>query len=120
MTNLKIPKRLQGVKKAAHARSPKQENEIAKHLGGKRVKGSGSGFDKGDVRVKGIALIEAKCTEKNSFSVTRDMVEKLENAAASQGELPVLTVEFLGDDRGRGRKELVVMPKWALEMLRGK
>ncbi len=111
-----VPKRMRGVKKAAHARSPKQEKELAERLGGKRVKGSGSGFDKGDVRIKGVALIEAKCTSKNSFSVTQDMLDKLENAALAQGELPVLQIEFLNNKR-----RVCVVPEWVLDMLpRGK
>lgn len=111
---MRIPKRLQGVKKAAHARSPKQENELAERLSGKRVKGSGSGFEKGDVRVKNKILIEAKCTEKKSFSVTREMLTKIEDAACGQGELPVMVIEFLPDG-----KKVCVVPDWVLESLVG-
>lgn len=109
---LRTPKRLRGVKTASHARSPKQEKELAERLGGKRVKGSGSGFDKGDVRVKAVALVEAKVTKNNSFSVTREMMNKLQDAACSQGELPILVVEFLGHGK------LCVMPDWVLDTLR--
>lgn len=108
-----MPKRLQGVKKKAHSRSPKQEKEIAKNLGGKRVKGSGCGFEKGDVRIKNKVLVEAKCTEKKSFSVTREMVEKIEDAALGQGELPVIAIEFLGDIP----KKVCVVPEWVLNEL---
>lgn len=110
--SLRQPKRLRGVKTASHTRAPKQEKELADRLGGKRVKGSGSGFDKGDVRIKGVALIEAKCTKNKSFSVTREMVDKLENAACAQGELPILVVEFIGYGK------LCVCPEWALDTLR--
>ena len=111
---MRTPKRLRGVKTLAHAYSPKQEKKLAERLAGKRVKGSGSGFAKGDVRVNNIALIEAKATEKKSFSVTRDMVDKLQNAACGQGELPVLVVEFIGHGK------LCIVPEWVLDSLRGK
>lgn len=110
---MKVPKRLQGVKKKAHARSPKQETELAKRTGGNKVKGSGCGFAKGDVRLKNKVLIEAKCTEKKSFSVTREMVDKIEDAACGQGELPVIEIEFLGDRP----KKLCVVPSWVLDDL---
>ncbi len=113
---LKVPKNRQGVKAAAHRRSPTQEKEIAETFGGKLVKGSGSGFDKGDVRIKNKVLIEAKTTERKSFSVTREIVDKLENAACSQGEIPVLVVEFIG----KRKQTLCVIPEWALNSLMGK
>lgn len=117
---MRTPKRLLGVKKAAHGRSPKQEKELAGRLGGKIVKGSGCGFDKGDVRVKNKILLEAKCTEKNSFSVTREMVRKIEDAACgcSGGEVPVMEIEFMAIP-GQGKQKVVLMPEWALDMLIG-
>lgn len=116
---LATPKRLAGVKKAAHGRSSKQEVELAGRLGGKRVKGSGCGFDKGDVRIRGLALIEAKTTEKNSYAITRKVVQKIEDAATSGGEVPVIAIEFI-DSKGKPEHRLAVMPMWALEMLLGK
>lgn len=116
---MKVPKRLQGVKKKAHARSPKQEKNLAEKLGGRTVKGSGSGFAKGDVRLKGTVLIEAKCTEKKSFSVTRQMLDKLEDAATGAGEAPVMVIEFL-EPGNMPPRELVLMPRYALDLLLGK
>lgn len=116
---LATPKRLAGVKKAAHGRSAKQEAELAGRLGGKRVKGSGCGFDKGDVRVKGVALIEAKTTEKKSYALSREVVRKIEDAATSSGEIPALVIEFI-DSKGKPEHRLAIMPMWALEMLVGK
>ncbi len=113
---LKVPKNRQGVKKAAHRRSPVQEGELAARFGGKLVKGSGCGFDKGDVRVRGKVLIEAKTTERKSFSVTREIIDKLESAACSNGEIPVLVVEFIGERK----QTLCVIPEWALNSLMGK
>lgn len=100
----------------SHRRSPKQEKEIAKKLGGSRIPGSGNGHQKGDVRVKGIIRIEAKTTKHKSFAITRDMVSKVEDASMVNGELPVIIVEFL-DEQGRSEMEVVVMPRYALDSL---
>ena len=91
-------------------RAPKQERELAAKLGGKRTPGSGSKSVKGDVRIKGVARVEAKCTRHKSFSVTLDMIEKIEDGAAScaEGEIPVVHVEFL-DAMGNRLKGLYVL-----------
>lgn len=119
MTMLREPKRLRGVKKVAHNRAPKQEKSLAGRLGGNAVKGSGSGFEKGDVRVHKLSRIEAKCTEKKSFSVTREMVRKIEDAALGSGEVPGIVIEFL-DPKGKPEHEVAVVPTWVLEMFLGK
>lgn len=113
---MRIPKRMQGVKKAAHARSPKQEKELALRHGGKVVKGSGCGFEKGDVRFKNKVLLEAKCTEKKSFSITRKMVQKIQDAACGNGEVPVIQIEFI-DDKGVQLEKICVCPSWVLDEL---
>jgi hypothetical protein len=100
----------------SHRRAPKQEAEIAKRVGGRLTPGSGSGAVKGDVRVKGVVRIECKTTKNKSFSVTLDMLEKIEEAAASGGELPVLIIEFI-DDRGRKIKEVAVCPTYVLDSI---
>lgn len=91
-------------------RAPKQERELAKALGGSLTPASGAKAVKGDVRIKGFARVEAKCTRNKSFSVTLDILEKIEDAAAScaDGEVPVLHVEFL-DPAGRRIKGLYVL-----------
>jgi Holliday junction resolvase len=103
------------LRSASHVRSKSQEPEIAKRLGGRTVKGSGSGDEKGDVRVDKIVRIEAKTTKNKSFSVTRDMVAKIENAALGAGELPAIIIEF--NDDGKKVAELAVVPLWALETI---
>ena len=118
MSGLRTPKRLAGVKKKAHNRSPKQEKELAVRLGGKQVKGSGCGFEKGDVRVKGLLRIEAKCTEKNSFSVTREMVEKIENAACASGELPMMVIELMAN-KDYPKQTVLILPEYVLDILVG-
>lgn len=102
----------------SHRRSKKQEKEIAKKIGGNRTPASGAGTVKGDVRLKGIARIEAKTTKNKSFSVTLEMVSKIEEAALSTGEMPVIVVEFT-DGFGKKLGELAVCPTYVLDTLQG-
>lgn len=103
---------------ASHRRSPKQEQELALRTKGRVTPGSGNGAMKGDVRVKGVARIEAKTTMKKSFSVTREMVRKIEEAGVGHDEMPVIVVEFLDND-GKRESELVIMPSYALDTFLG-
>ena len=91
-------------------RAPKQERELALRLGGKTTPGSGSKAVKGDVRIKGFARVEAKCTRRKSFSLSLDIIEKIEDGAAScaEGEIPVMHIEFL-DPMGNRVKGLYVL-----------
>lgn len=100
----------------SHARSKNQERELARRLNGRVTRGSGNGNEKGDVRVKGICRIEAKTTMAKSFSVTREMVRKIEEAAISTGELPVIVIEFISSE-GKPLDSVVVMPSWALDIV---
>ena len=100
----------------SHRRAPKQEREIAHRVGGRVTPGSGARDVKGDVRVKGLLRIECKTTKNKSFSVTQEMLEKIEMAACSGGEMPVLIIEFI-DDQGRKLKEVAVCPTYVLEAL---
>lgn len=81
-------------------RAPRQERELAAALGGRGIPGSGSRVEKGDVRVRGVLRVEAKCTRKKSFSITEDMLDKIENAATlcSPAEIPAVHVEMLTPD----------------------
>jgi hypothetical protein len=110
---LRIPKALKTFQTPSHARAPRQEKELAQRLGGKRVNGSGCGFEKGDVRVKGVLRVEAKTTKNKSFSVTTEMFSKIDAAAAGAGEIPAMVIELDG-----GRCQLAVVPVWALELIR--
>lgn len=116
MTSLALPKRLRGRKTVSHNHAPKQEKRLALVLGGKVTKASGASYEKGDVRVKGVVRVEAKCTTKKSFPVTRDMLDKIETAAIASGEMPVMVIEFL-DPKGKVEKTLAVIPMYALESL---
>jgi len=109
--SLRVPKRLREPT-PSHARSKVQERGLAKRTGGLVTPGSGNQRVKGDVRVKGFARIEAKTTKNKSFSVTTEMIEKLENAVTGAGEVPILHVEL-----ELGAKKCVVMPDWALDLI---
>lgn len=101
----------------AHKRAPKQEKEWAKRGGGRTTPGSGNKAVKGDVqKFNGVARIECKTTRRNSFSVTRKMINKLEESAMPHGEIPAIVIEFLTED-GRPCREVAVVPTYVLDML---
>lgn len=99
----------------SHKRSKRQEREIAKRIGGNLVPRSGAGDIKGDCRLKGVLRVEAKTTGNRSFSVTLDMIDKIEEAATSAGEMPVIIIEF--HNNGRKMKEVAVCPTYVLDAL---
>ena len=110
---MKVPKRAVGKPFNAQRRSLKQESELAKRVGGKVTRGSGRGVEKGDVRIKGLARIEAKTTSNSSFQLKKEMVAKLELSSSSSGEIPAIVIEFLNQN-GKPTHELAVIPMWAL------
>ena len=107
---LPTPKRLNIGK--SHRRSKAQERESAERFGGHTTRGSGSGYEKGDVRVRGIIRIEAKTTKHRSFSVTTAMIDKLEAGTFGSGEVPVIEVEL-----ELGRRRVFVVPDWAMDQI---
>lgn len=106
-----MPKRLTG-QTPSHARSKEQEKETALRVGGKQVHRSGAGLVKGDVRVKGVARIENKTTKNKSFSITTELLDKLENAVAGAREIPFMQIEI-----NSGTHKFVVIPDMYLEDL---
>ena len=98
----------------SHARSVQQELELAHKHGGKVTPGSGNQHMKGDVRIERVMRIEAKTTIAKSFRVTREMVQKIEDAALPYGEIPAIVIEFIDED-GNPLKEVAVVPTYALE-----
>lgn len=98
----------------SHRRAKKQEREAAKRLKGRVTPGSGSGIVKGDVRVMRVARIECKTTKNKSFPVTLELIRKIEEAALSGGEAPVLLVGF-NDEFGRKLGEVAVIPSYLLD-----
>lgn len=99
----------------SHRHAPKQEKALSKSIKGRMVVGSGSGTEKGDVRLEKIVRIEAKCTQHKSFSLKKELVDKMENIALQAGEVPVIQIDFLTDDIVDG--QLAVIPLWALQLL---
>ncbi len=89
-------------------RSPKQEKQTAKRLGGRTVHGSGRFSKKGDVYVPDLLRVESKTTQAKSFRVTLDMFAKVERASLLCNEIPAMDIEFL-DDRGKPTKQFVVL-----------
>jgi hypothetical protein len=75
-------------------KSKKQEKTIAKGIGGKRQPGSGcfDGF-KGDVENADI-LGECKTTGKKSFTITMEILNKIEDEAMGKGKEPRLYIRF--------------------------
>lgn len=112
---MKSPKRQQ-FKSPSHARSPVQEAELARRANGHVTRGSGSGNEKGDVRVRGVCRIEAKTTKHKSFSVTQEILDKIEDAACAHGEVPAVIIEFI-DEQGNPLREVAVVPTWVLDSL---
>lgn len=106
-----LPKRLQG-NTPSHARSKVQEKETAKRLGGNVTRRSGAGLVKGDVRIKNIARIENKTTKHKSFSITTELVDKLEAAVAGSDEIPFFQIELNG-----GTHKFIVLPDLYLDDL---
>lgn len=90
--------------------SKKQESKVAKELGGKRTSNSGATtFQKGDVTTEHF-LIECKtttCTEKASFSIKREWLDKNREEAFAMGK-PYNALAF---DYGDGKRYYVIDEK---------
>jgi hypothetical protein len=100
----------------SHMRSKKQEKELSVRLSATLTPASGAKALKGDLRQKGVVRIEAKTTKNKSFSVTLDMIRKIEEAALPYDEMPVIVIEF-NDGNGRKVAEVAVVPMYALDIL---
>lgn len=123
--SLPVPKRLRG-STPSHARASNQEKQTAGKYGGRLVPGSGGApkqgrkekgnrshvAEAGDVRIPGVARIECKTTKHASFSVTSEMIDKIETATFGADEIPVIEVEL-----ELGKKRVYVVPEWAMDLL---
>lgn len=106
---LRLPKHLRTAN-VNQARSRVQERRIAKETGGKLTRGSGSGNEKGDVRMRDVFRLEAKTTIHKSFSVTAEIIDKLEAAVpVGSREIPILQVDIMN-----GAKSMICFPAWCL------
>lgn len=113
---LKLPKRLQHGKKVTNTRFKQQEKSRTERYGAKPVAGSGRFDEKGDVRLTGVMRLECKNTTAKSFSITKKMIQAIEDAACSSDEIPAIEVEFV-DDNGKLLHRVAVIPDYALETL---
>ena len=100
----------------ARTRSPKQEKERATKVGGRVTRGSGNGWEKGDVRKMGVIRIECKTTTKKSFSVTQKMLNQIYDAALPFNEIPVIEVEFINEQGGILRR-VAIVPDYVPDMI---
>lgn len=113
MRDIPLPKRLGGGTRNANAQKGRaHEAKSLKVLGGRAVRGSGSGREKGDVRRVGVFRLENKTTQRRSFSVTRDLIEKVEaSVPAGSSEIPFMEIRV--DDQSVDPKTALVFPHWA-------
>ena len=96
----------------SHRRAKKQEKMLAKRGEGRLTPGSGNQAIKGDVRnYSGIFRVEAKTTrnKQKSFSVTVDMIRKIEESAIAHNEVPAMIVE-IWDEENRKYREIAILP----------
>lgn len=112
MAGLRLPKRMQDFQTPSHARAAQQEKEAARRIGGRRTNGSGCGYEQADVRLKGFVRLECKTTKHASFSVTNELIDKLETAEFGAGEVPIMQIEL-----ELGKRKVLVMPDWALDLV---
>lgn len=87
-----------------------QENRVARKLGGRRQRGSGSSdYAKGDVKTENF-LIECKQTEKKSLSVKGDWLSKITREAMASGKTPALSIEIKGIEDRLVERDWVAVP----------
>ncbi len=111
---MKQPKRLSG-QSPAHNNAANQERRAAKRIGGRTTPGSGSGYQKGDARRRGLVRVECKCTgNSKGYRVTHGELAKLQRGAFGSDEIPVMEIELMGD--GPNERAYVV-PAWAMDDL---
>lgn len=73
-----------------YKKSRRQERRGAARMGGSTTPGSGAFWSrKGDARTKK-ELIEYKRTDKKSFTIKTDVLEKIYHEAITEGRLPLL------------------------------
>lgn len=99
-----------------HKKSKAQERRIAKELGGKTQRGSGSkDFHKGDIKSVEL-LVEAKRTDKDSLSVKKEWLIKIFQESVSYSRIPALSIEF--DDMPTiVPKDWIAIPAKTLKLL---
>jgi hypothetical protein len=77
-------------------KSIKQEDRVAKKIGGRRQVASGAfPGHRGDVRSDEL-LVECKRTDKKSISVTIAYLKKISKEASAYGRTPAVSISFEG------------------------
>lgn len=94
-----------------------QEKRLARDFKGKVTPGSGNqDHSKGDVKME-LALLEAKSTEKNSISLKKEWLEKIDDEAVGEGlRIPALGITFTNVKPGT-EKDWIILPKWAVQLM---
>ena len=98
--------------------SSRQERTVAKAVGGKQVANSGAtAFNKGDVTVGQVCLIECKtCTkEQKSFTIKKEWLEKNQEEAFAMGK----SYSALAFDFGSGANYYVITERMFKEWIKG-
>jgi hypothetical protein len=97
--------------------SARQERKIAEDVGGRRQAGSGSSWRaKSDVRTMGKLRVEAKFTQKPTYTLKLDDWKKIREEAIKGGlETPVMQVEFTPPGSSPGMKFAVMDYKLFLD-----
>lgn len=92
------------------------ETDLAKRIGGRERPGSGNQAGaKGDVTVHEY-LIENKATQKDSMTLQRDWLMKINQEALELGKVPALAIQFTneaGKTEKRDRWVMVREDHWA-------
>lgn len=93
---MRLPKRHKKLSNSYASRmSASQEDRVARELGGYITPNSGAGSTKGDVRLRDIARVECKSTEKDKFLLSFKIIEKIRKEALASGEVPLLQLDFI-------------------------
>lgn len=90
-------------------RSREQEKLVAKDLSGKVTPGSGCGNLKGDIRVEGSYRVECKNTQKNSYLLKREDIEKIEDQGITYSEIGFMVIRFNRNEEHKTDKQVVVI-----------
>jgi hypothetical protein len=78
--------------------SQRQEKSIAKKISGRVVPASGAFWSrKGDARSEDL-LVEAKTTDKASYSIKGATWDKIRKEALLDGRIPVMAIQIQGRD----------------------
>jgi hypothetical protein len=115
---LPVPRKIAQLRDSGKVKhlSLRQEHQTATRLGGSVIARSGAGTKKGDVD-HDLVRIEAKFTGNKSFSLTRGILDKNDEAALSAGKIPVITVQFLHPQTSVVEDEVAVVRFSDLEQL---